>query len=172
LHTCHGKVRRRLTIRNSDMHSLPPAAMRIAWIATLSLVLLTHSGSAQQPTEQQANAIRQSCRSDYQAHCASVPPGGAAALQCLQSNLASLSSPCRAAVGATQGAPAAAAHATPSPTPREEAALMRQACASDFRTYCRGVALGRGRALACLADHQESLSPPCREALAMARGSQ
>jgi len=35
--------------------------------------------------------------------------------------------------------------------------------------HCPGVTLGGGRAVACLADHQESLSPPCREALAAAR---
>lgn len=29
---------------------------------------------AQQPTAAQTNAIKQSCRSDYQANCASVPP--------------------------------------------------------------------------------------------------
>ena len=54
--------------------------------------------------------------------------------------------------------------------PREEAAMMRRSCGGDFRALCRGVALGGGRAMACLADHQESLSPPCREAMAAAHG--
>ena len=54
-------------------------------------------------------------------------------------------------------------------TMREEAALMRNACGGDFRSHCRGVALGGGRAIACLPDHSESLSPACREALAAAR---
>jgi len=130
---------------------------------------------AQQPTQAQANAIRQACRGDYQAHCASVPAGGAAALQCLQSNMASLSPGCQTAVGATQGgaAPPVASHAPPPPamSPREEIALMRHACAGDFRAHCRGVRLGGGQALACLADHQESLSPPCRDAMASARGA-
>jgi hypothetical protein len=128
---------------------------------------------AQQPTKAQANAIRQACRGDYQAHCANVPTGGAAALQCLQSNMASLSPGCQTAVGATEdgAAPSAASHAAPpAMSPREEIALMRNACAGDFRAHCRGVRLGGGQALACLADHQESLSPPCREAMAAARG--
>lgn len=142
---------------------------------------------AQQPSQAQANAIRQSCRSDYQAHCASVPPGGTASLQCLKDNIAVLSPGCQAAVGPTGGAgtssPSAAAPpanppttsaspASPMPpmTLREEAALMRGACGGDFRTLCRGVALGGGRAVACLADHRESLSPRCREAMAAARG--
>jgi Cysteine rich repeat len=133
-------------------------------------------GAAAQVTPAQQNAIRQSCRSDYEAHCASVSPGGAAALQCLQSNMASLSPACQSAVGATQSGgatspPAAAAPATPSyapppaMSPREEAGMMREACGGDFQRYCRGVRLGAGRALGCLADHQESLSPQCREAM-------
>ena len=67
------------------------------------LALLASGALAQQPTQAQANAIRQSCRSDYQAHCASVPTGGSAALQCLKDNLASLSPGCQGAVGATEG---------------------------------------------------------------------
>lgn len=49
--------------------------------------------------------------------------------------------------------------------------MMRNACGGDYRTWCRGVRLGGGRALACLGDHNESLSQPCREALAAARGA-
>ena len=72
---------------------------------------------AQAPTDAQRNAVKSSCRSDYIAHCSSVQPGGAAALQCLQKNMASLSSGCQAAVKAvtssatetTPAAPAAAA---------------------------------------------------------------
>ena len=79
---------------------------------------------AQQPTQAQTNAIRQSCRSDYQAHCASVPTGGSAALQCLQQNLPSLSPSCQTAVSAVGGgsptptasAPTAPAATAPAPT--------------------------------------------------------
>jgi hypothetical protein len=31
---------------------------------------------SQAPTDAQRNAIRSECRADYQAHCASIPPGG------------------------------------------------------------------------------------------------
>ena len=154
---------------------------RLTLIAGLICGSLTGTAGAQQPSPAQADAIRQSCRGDYQAHCAGVPTGGSAALQCLQRNLSSLSPPCRTAVGATEGGsapnpPTAASQGRPAPapppmmTPREEAAMMRHSCSGDFRALCRGVALGGGRAMACLADHQESLSPPCREALAAARG--
>src|SRR6185312_6220600 len=139
-------------------------------IATFVLLLAaTLPAGAQSPTQAQANAIRQNCRSDYQAHCASVPTGGSAALQCLQQNLPSLSPSCQTAVSAVGGsaaptasAPAASAPAQGSVPPssppppmslRQEAALMRNACGGDFRAYCSGVRLGGGRAAACLADH-------------------
>jgi hypothetical protein len=157
------------------------ASALLVLLIPLVLGVAAGSASAQQPTQPQADAIRQSCRSDYQAHCASVPTGGSAALRCLQQNRAVLSSACRTAVSATEGSgasypPAAASQdgpaptARPSMTPRQQAMMMRNACGGDFRTHCRGVALGGGRALACLADHSESLSAPCREALAAARG--
>ena len=55
------------------------------------------------PTQAQQQAIRASCQSDYRAHCASVPTGGSAALQCLEKNLSSLSAACQQAVNAVTG---------------------------------------------------------------------
>jgi outer membrane biosynthesis protein TonB len=62
---------------------------------------------AQAPSEAQREAIKSSCRSDYIAHCSSIPPGGAASLECLQKNMSSLSASCASAVRAVE-APAAA----------------------------------------------------------------
>ena len=60
---------------------------------------------SQAPTDAQRSAIRSQCRSDYEAHCASIPPGGMASLQCLQKNMSSLSSglPERGACGRSPG---------------------------------------------------------------------
>lgn len=55
------------------------------------------------PTQAQQQAIRSSCQGDYRSYCASVPTGGAAALQCLEKNIASLSAPCQQAVKAATG---------------------------------------------------------------------
>src|SRR6195256_2425645 len=68
---------------------------------------------SQAPTDAQRNAIRSECRADYQAHCASIPPGGAASLQCLQKNMSSLSSGCQTAVRAVEAPAAAAPKAEP-----------------------------------------------------------
>ena len=67
------------------------------------LLAAASSAAAQQPSQAQANAIRQACRSDYQSHCAGVPTGGSAALSCLQQNATSLSQPCQQALAAVGG---------------------------------------------------------------------
>ena len=76
------------------------AARLFAAIAATFTV--TAPAFSQAPTEAQRSAIRAQCRSDYEAHCASIPPGGAASLQCLQKNMSSLSSGCQSAVRAVE----------------------------------------------------------------------
>src|SRR5262249_41735309 len=79
-------------LRNTTVILLSAASM---------LAGATHLNAA--PTQAQQQAIRSSCQSDYRAHCASVPTGGSAALQCLEQNLSSLSSACQQAVKAATG---------------------------------------------------------------------
>jgi hypothetical protein len=69
---------------------------------------------AQKPSQAQLNAMRQSCRSDYMAHCSTVPTGGAPALNCLKQNLSNLSPACQSAVKAiAPDTPATAASSPP-----------------------------------------------------------
>lgn len=140
---------------------------------------------AQKPTDAQTAAIRSACRSDYEKNCASVPPGGAASLQCLQKSMPKLSPSCQKAVSAVgggaapaAGAPAAAAAASPAADPpaaplvlrpmrpREELFVLRSACGGDVRALCGGVAPGGGRIVQCLAVRAASLSPACKDVLA------
>lgn len=140
--------------------------------------------SAQKPTDAQTAAIRSACRSDYQKNCASVPPGGAASLQCLQKSMPKLSPSCQKAVSAVGDAgaapaaastPAAAGATTVTPVPalvlrpmrpREELFVLRSACGGDVRTLCGGVAPGGGRIVQCLAVRAADLSPACKDVLA------
>jgi hypothetical protein len=80
------------------------------------LVLLACDGAhAQQPSQDQISAVRQSCRSDFMANCSGVQPGGKDALDCLKRNLAKLSASCKSAVSAI--GPAAPASAPPAVAP-------------------------------------------------------
>ena len=134
--------------------------------APLAAILfgLTMPVFSQAPTDSQRNAIRSECRSDYEAHCASIPPGGAASLQCLQKNISSLSPGCQTSVRAVEvpaapkaeSAPAApkaestppaaaparpAAETTPPPAARAAASTTAKkptsAQAAAIRSACR-----------------------------------
>ena len=163
------------------------ASSGITLLVGLSLFAGLSTAAAQQPSQAQIGAVKQSCRTDYQSFCSGVPTGGSAALQCLQGHIASLSPPCQNAVSAVAGGgsarpraqasqspPAYGAAPSPPPAPmpmREEAALMRRSCGGDYRAFCQGVRPGEGRALACLSENQARLSPTCKAALAEARGA-
>jgi hypothetical protein len=93
-------------------------ATALGAVMTLIVSFVSGPALAQGPSEAQREAVKSQCRSDYIAHCSSVPPGGEAALQCLAKNMSSLSGACQAAVRAIEASveapkPAAAAPAAP-----------------------------------------------------------
>ena len=98
--------------------------------ATLAM---SSAAFAQAPSEAQRAAIKSNCRSDYMAHCSSIPPGGAASLECLQKNMSSLSGACASAVKAvsapaeTKAEPAAAPAAKDEPKKEEPKAATAPA---------------------------------------------
>lgn len=67
-----------------------------------------------------------------------------------------------AAPPAAEAAPAA----PPRPMRLGEALMVRRFCATDFKTLCKGVQIGQGRAVQCLVDNREALSPGCKQAMA------
>ena len=83
-----------------------------------AIFMVATPAQSQAPTDAQRNAIRSACRADYQAHCASIPPGGEASLQCLQKNMSSLSSGCQSAVRAVEPAAAPKAETAPAAAPK------------------------------------------------------
>ncbi len=175
------------------------AARHRVSMATIILLAITSPAFAQAPSQAQRDAIKTQCRSDYIAHCSSVPPGGEASLQCLQKNMSSLSSGCAGAVRAVE-APAAApkaAEPTPATTPRTEStppaakpatataapkaaamkqpssaqiAAIRSACRGDYPKVCKGVPTGGAPALQCLETNKAKLSAGCEKAVSAASG--
>jgi hypothetical protein len=91
-------------------------------LLTLAMLGTANIAAAQRPSQAQASAIRSNCRSDYRSHCASVPTGGPAALQCLQKNVASLSPSCQQAVNAVGGGAPAAPSGSAAPATQPTAA--------------------------------------------------
>ena len=173
---------------------------RAATLGALLTAAIFATGSpafSQAPSQAQRDAIKSQCRSDYIAHCSSVPPGGEASLQCLQKNMSSLSSGCQSAVRAVEtpaaaapkpetapaaAAPAAAAAKPATAAPKAAAttaakqpssaqvSAIRSACRSDYPKVCAGVPTGGAPALQCLEKNKGKLSPACEQAVAAASG--
>jgi hypothetical protein len=118
---------------------------RLTVAAFVFILCATAETSAQQPSQAQISAVRSACRSDYMAHCSSVPPGGKAALACLQKNVASLSPSCQSAVNAvsagaaapaaTEQQPAAPAAEAPAPSAQPAPAATAAPLPAPARTY-------------------------------------
>src|SRR3569623_1900402 len=85
-----------------------------SFLTAIRQLVLLAPAMAQQPTSAQRDENRANCRTDYEAHCASVPPGGKPALESLQKTMTSLSAAWQKAVGAS-GKSSAAPAAAPAP---------------------------------------------------------
>lgn len=95
--------------------------------AVLCVALVAEAAPAlSQPSQAQISAVRSNCRSDYMAHCSSVPPGGAESLNCLQSNSSRLSGACRSAVEALKPPAAETPAPRPAAAPAPAAAPVQQ----------------------------------------------
>jgi hypothetical protein len=182
----------------AHMITLRRAAALSPLLAATTFTVITPA-FPQAPTEAQRSAIRSECRADYEAHCASIPPGGAASLECLQKNMSSLAPGCQSAVRAveapsesrtetkaepqsepksetkteskTEPAPAAKAAGAPAKQPSSaQIAAIRSACRSDYPKVCAGVPTGGAPALQCLEKNKSKVSAGCQKAVAAVGG--
>ena len=167
------------------------------WLAVAAVFAIATPALAQAPSQAQRDAIKSQCRSDYMAHCSSIPPGGEASLQCLQKNMSSLSSSCQSAVRAVEAPAAATAKPAETAAPKSsepaaataapaksaapaaaaagqptsaQVSAIRSACRSDYPKVCAGVPTGGAPALQCLEKNKAKLSAGCEKAVSAASG--
>jgi len=177
------------------INTLKRASKFAPWLSVAAIIATAAPAFAQAPSQAQRDAIKSQCRSDYIAHCSSVPPGGEASLQCLQKNMSSLSSSCQSAVraveapaaatakpadtaapkatapaAATTTAPKAAAAAPAGQPSSAQISAIRSACRSDYPKVCAGVPTGGAPALQCLEKNKAKLSAGCEKAVSAASG--
>ncbi len=140
----------------------------------VSPLALMEKSAAQQPSREQVEAIRESCRSDFISHCPSVQPGGREALECLQRNAAQLSPTCSSAVDAAAALPPAVAGPQPQPSPTQpsqatasdQLGAMRQGCTlDDFLSHCSWIQPNSPELLLCLRANAAKVSPGCQTAV-------
>jgi len=153
---------------------------RFSLLARLVLALtvnyaIINSALGQQPTQQQRDAIRASCRSDFISNCAGVEPGGRDAFECLLRNQSKLSSACQDAVNAVATKPAeppaaepVAAPETAAPAPQSASSdgqlkSVQKACTiSDLMAHCSWLQPTNPEILLCLKANSADLSLGCQ----------
>jgi len=116
--------------------------MPITVIAMLGVSLISSSAaSAQDASSERA------CASDIgkDGPCASVKAGEGRIRECIRDHLAELSKPCQAAL--------------------LKAAVVKKACAADFKEECAGTKPGAGRIKDCMKSNVTDLSGPCKALL-------
>jgi len=64
-----------------------------------------------------------------------------------------------------------AAGAQPNPGRLRPNQAMRQACATDAKTFCGDITPGGGRLMQCMRAHADKLSAGCQDAVAQARAA-
>ena len=165
---------------------------RFSLLASLVLALIinyavVNDALAQQPTQQQRDAIRASCRSDFISNCAGVEPGGRDAFECLLRNESKLSAACQDAVGAVATKPVEAPAAesttksepaTPEAPPAQAASSndplksVQKACTiSDLMAHCSWLQPSNPEILLCLKANSADLSPGCQSVVQSFPGS-
>jgi hypothetical protein len=79
--------------------SLPTATFVRATLAAASLIGLLALTLSLASAQQDRGALQEACQADYRRLCPTVTAGGGRILKCLNENLASLSEPCKQAIG-------------------------------------------------------------------------
>jgi hypothetical protein len=87
------------------------------------------------------------CADDVAKFCKDVQPGGGRMAQCLKQHEQELSSACKIHVENV----------------KKQGQAFRAACEDDVLKLCGGVQAGDGRMLNCLKQHEQELTPDCRE---------
>ena len=147
------------------INTLKRASKLAPWLSVAAILATAAPAFAQAPSQAQRDAIKSQCRSDYMAHCSSVPPGGEASLQCLQKNMSSLSSSCQSAVRAVEAPAAATAKPAETAAPKAAAPAAATTAAPQIRR-AKGCSSPRSRT----ADQRTDFRHPQRMPLRLSEG--
>lgn len=124
------------------------SGVQMKWFAVLAgvfcLAMATGASAAQ-------NA--RPCDEDAARLCQGMQPGGGRVAKCLKEHSSELSAACKDSMTKAKA------------RARAKTKSFKQACGQDARKFCKDEKRGGGRILKCLTQHQDELSPACKEML-------
>jgi hypothetical protein len=121
-------------------------------IKTMALVVAMFSFVVASVTDS-VTATENPCLDDIKRLCGDVKPGQGRIQACLEEHKNEISPECKAKV--SQAAEDV----------RDKLVEVQKACSGDVDRFCKGVAVGEGRILKCLAEHKDELSQECKNAM-------
>ena len=127
------------------------SGIQMKWMAVLATVLcLTLSAVAS------AEQADRPCADDAAKLCKDVQPGQGNMARCLKEHAGELSPACQENIAKM----------------KENIRDFREACKDDMKKLCAGTQRGGGRIIQCMKQHEEELSPACKEQMDQHRGNQ
>ena len=124
---------------------------------TLTTLLLGFAGSATMAQDTLIEYLVDACEADLQQYCSQVTPGEGRLLHCMAAHEDKISGRCEYAFyqAATLLEQLSAA-----------ITYVAMECKTDIETHCGDIAVGEGRILACLSEHESEIAESCKKAIA------
>ncbi len=94
------------------------------------------------------------CSEDMAKFCKDVQPGGGRIMKCMKEHENDLSPACKQHIAQV----------------KERVKEAKAACEDDVMRFCKDVKPGGGRIIRCLKDHENELSPDCKEKMESRKG--
>ena len=118
------------------------SGIQMKWLAVLAGVFCL-SLAAGASAEQNARP----CADDAARLCQGMQPGDGHLAKCMKEHSGELSPACQERMAKI----------------KEKAADFRHACKDDMKKICAGIEPGDGRIMQCMKQHEDELSPACKE---------
>lgn len=124
---------------------------------TLTTLFLAFAGSATMAQDTLIEYLVDACEADLKQYCSQVTPGEGRLLHCMAAHEDKISGRCEYAFyqAATLLEQLSAA-----------ITYVAMECKTDIETHCGDIAVGEGRILACLSEHESEIAESCKKAIA------
>ena len=124
---------------------------------TLAAAVLTFSGSLAMAQDTLLEYLVEACEADLEQYCSQVTPGEGRLLHCMAAHEDKISGRCEYAFyqAATLLEQLSAA-----------VTYVATECKTDIEKHCSDIAVGEGRILACLTEHESETTESCKKAIA------